>query len=258
VESLCRDYFALPIRHRTSHIADQASSRRGHLRSRQRRKATNCSLKSADDQRALHARLAVAWQITTEFVFPGLVENDVLSSNLAGLYFQAKIEGRQNNAMLRFSPAVIENERYRTPRRDLNLCRHKFEFRGSDHDFEGLRLVRGPCACARTTDNIPNAARTNGIKKVNGGECLGSFSWVNFPSYKLFSSEIVSLIPHYSTGGIGQMAGNIEFHDGTFFRNRIRSKDNGQFRRLDRISAVHPLRKFGSEFSIRGMKQPGH
>ena len=52
------------------------------------------------DQRALHARIAVAWQIASEFIFPGHVDKDALSSNLAGLYFQAKIECRQNNDML--------------------------------------------------------------------------------------------------------------------------------------------------------------
>src|ERR1700746_256199 len=76
------------------------------------------------DQRALHARIAVAWQIASEFIFPGHIDKDALSSDLAGLYFQAKIECWQNNAMLRLSCRVVENERYRTPSRHLKLRRH--------------------------------------------------------------------------------------------------------------------------------------
>jgi hypothetical protein len=108
--------------------------------------------------------------------------------------------------MLRLSPRVVENECYSTPRRDLNLCRHIFE------SVETIMTSRGfasfeatgaviSCACAGPTDIIPNAARTNGIKKVNGEGRPGSpdsFRWVNFPSYKLFSSDIVGFFsPHY-------------------------------------------------------------
>ena len=91
------------------------------------------------DRRALHARIAVAWQIASEFIFPGHVDKDALSSNLAGLYFQAKIEGGQNKDMLRLSPAIVENERYRS--RDLSFCRFIFEFCGTDCGLDGLRLV---------------------------------------------------------------------------------------------------------------------
>jgi hypothetical protein len=85
----------------------------------------------------------MAWQIATEFVFSGSRKNESPLSDLAGLYVQAKIERRQNNAMLRFSPAIVENQSDWTTGWDRNHCRHKFEFGGNDSDFGGLHLIQG-------------------------------------------------------------------------------------------------------------------
>ena len=84
----------------------------------------------------------MTWQIASELVFSWLVEDDTLSIYFAGLRHQAETKGRQEDAVLRFSSAIVENQRDGTPGRDPNLRRSISEFRGDDADFSGLGVVQ--------------------------------------------------------------------------------------------------------------------
>jgi hypothetical protein len=118
-----------------------------------------------DDYRARHSRIAVTWQIAIVVVFSGLLDENILSSDLAGLCLQAKTQARHEKAVLRFGSAVVENQRDRPPGGDQNRCRRKFEFRGNDPDFGGFDLVRGRKRrdlCLRLSSATPCKASGSG------------------------------------------------------------------------------------------------
>ena len=99
----------------------------------------------------------------------------------------------------------------------LELCRHIFQSVETIMTSIGFASFEATgamtsCACTRTIANISNAARTNGIKKVNGKEkaqgsiLLGQVSLLQIIFERNCSASIRISLPHYSTGRIGQMA----------------------------------------------------
>src|ERR1700758_55863 len=68
-------------------------------------------LKCTYNQRAFHACLAMSGQVADKFVFAWPAEHESLAYPLARFCLQAKSERRHNNAVLRFSIAVVEDER---------------------------------------------------------------------------------------------------------------------------------------------------
>jgi hypothetical protein len=75
-----------------------------------------------DDQHAAHPRLKMTWQIANEFIFSGPLDHDILAGDLACIYLHAKTQGRHEKAVLRFSSAVVENQRDHAPGGDPNRC----------------------------------------------------------------------------------------------------------------------------------------
>jgi hypothetical protein len=124
-----------------------------------------------DDQRTRHSRIAVTWQIASEFVFSGLLEHDIPAGDPACLYLQTKTQGRNEKTVLRFGPAVVENQRTARPAAIrtvdgayLNSVETILTSAGLV-SFEGSSTAT--CACALVTDGIATAARLNATMKPN-------------------------------------------------------------------------------------------
>jgi hypothetical protein len=133
----------------------------------------------------------VTWQIASVVVFSGLLDQYILSSDLAGLCLQAKSQARHEKAVLRFTPVTAHPAATRTVAgENLNSVETILTSAGL-LSFEGS--IVATCACALVTDGIATAARLNAIMKMNGEWRPDFFDSTILLSHKL-GNDIIGLV----------------------------------------------------------------